>query len=148
VKLFQIAQIPKCARYYFTYLVTTYKQFYQIRKSAERSQLYFSQSTVHYNKSVRPVSPLETKLFLSNNDMLFFKSKSSRTYIRRTKGTVVNVEPTHVTKEYSGSHLHPSGHGTATVPGTISNHNQNAITATVNSSDTITTVSLDGVAVC
>jgi len=46
------------------------------------------------------------------------------------------------------SHRHSSGHSTATLAGTITNHNQNATAGVVNSSDISTTFSLDGMARC
>jgi hypothetical protein len=46
------------------------------------------------------------------------------------------------------SHKHSSGHSIATLAGTITNHNQNITAGVANSSDTNTTVSLDGMASC
>ena len=46
------------------------------------------------------------------------------------------------------SHLHSSGHSFATLAGTITNHNQNAIAGVANSSDISTKVSLDDMAIC
>jgi hypothetical protein len=48
----------------------------------------------------------------------------------------------------SGTQLQCSGHGVATLPGTITNHNQNMTTDAVNSSDSNSTDSLDEVASC
>jgi len=48
----------------------------------------------------------------------------------------------------SGSHLHSSGHSIATLAGRTTNHNQNITAGVANSSDTNTTVSLDGMASC
>jgi len=45
-------------------------------------------------------------------------------------------------------HSHSTGHSIATLAGTITNHNQNATAGVANSSDTNTTVSLDGMASC
>jgi len=46
------------------------------------------------------------------------------------------------------SHQHSSRHSIATLAGCITNHNQNITAGVANSSDTTTTVSLSGVAIC
>jgi hypothetical protein len=48
----------------------------------------------------------------------------------------------------AASHNHSSGHSIATLAGTITIHNQNTTAGVANSSDTNTTVSLDGMASC
>jgi len=63
-----------------------------------------------------------------------------------TEGMLFNPEREQFTKYPSKSHLHFSGHSTATLVGRINNHNQNIITGVANSSDNNTTVSLDGMA--
>jgi hypothetical protein len=47
-----------------------------------------------------------------------------------------------------GSHRHSSGHSIATLTGRITNQNQNVTAGVANSSDTTTTVCLDGMASC
>jgi hypothetical protein len=60
----------------------------------------------------------------------------------------VDDEPLHETSRPTLSHTHPSGHSSATLAGTITNHNQMITAGVANSSDSNTTVSLDGAAAC
>jgi hypothetical protein len=66
--------------------------------------------------------------------------------VSRIKETVVNNEPWHVTWYPPGQHQHSTGQSTATIAGTITNHNQNIIAGDASSSDTNTTIRLDGMA--
>ena len=94
------------------------------------------------------VSPLETNLSLSSNVMLFLSSLSTRTSVRWIKGTAVNDGPSQRTMYPAFSHWQFSGHNIATLAGMVSNTIQNITADVANSSDTNTTVSLDGMASC
>jgi hypothetical protein len=68
--------------------------------------------------------------------------------LKGIEGTVVNDVLLHMTKYPVGSHQHPPGHSTATFAGGITNHNENITAGVANSSDSNSTVSLDGMASC
>ena len=74
--------------------------------------------------------------------------KIIRNFVRWTKGTAFNDVPSQSTTHPPVSHLHSSGHSIATLAGRINNHNQNIRGGVANSSDTNTSVSLDGMASC
>jgi hypothetical protein len=59
-----------------------------------------------------------------------------------------NDEPLHETWYSPVSQLHSSGHPIATVAGRITNHNQDIAADVANSSDTNSTISVEGMAGC
>ena len=69
-------------------------------------------------------------------------------FVRWINGAAVKDGPLQLAKYPPCSHLHPSGHRIVTLAGRITNHNQNTTAGVANSSDTNTTVSLDGMASC
>jgi hypothetical protein len=64
------------------------------------------------------------------------------------RGILFNPEPEQFTKTPSNSHVHLSGHINSILAGRITNQNQNITTGVAISSDTNTTVSLDGMTGC
>jgi len=68
--------------------------------------------------------------------------------VRWIKGTAVNDESLQKTWYPPASHMHSLGHSIATLAGWTTNHNQNVTAGVANSSDTNTTVTLDGMASC
>jgi hypothetical protein len=64
------------------------------------------------------------------------------------KGILFNPEPEQFTNKQFKSHVLSSGHINSTLPDRITNQNQNITTGVAISSDTKTTVSLDGMAGC
>ena len=69
-------------------------------------------------------------------------------FVKWINGAAVKDGPLQLAKYPPCSHLHPSGHSTATLAGRITNQNQNTTAGAANSSDTNNTVRLDGVASC
>jgi hypothetical protein len=94
------------------------------------------------------VSPFDMKMSFCSVVILIVPSKSSRTSVGKIKGKLSNGELKHATLYPPGAHLHPSGHNLAALARTITNHNQNMTAGVATSSDTNTTVSLDGMSSC
>jgi len=78
--------------------------------------------------------------------MLLLERSSFRTFSKRIKGIAVNDEEEQMISIPPSLHLHSSGQRSATLAGTINNHNQKIKTAVANSSDSNTTVRFDGMA--
>ena len=66
--------------------------------------------------------------------------------MRPNKEIAVNDGPIYLTWYPSKSHPHPTGHSIATLTGRITNHTQKIIVGVASSSESKTTVRLDGIA--
>ena len=130
---------------YFTQRIAAHWQQCQLSKLTQSTQLYcFSFTEI----SCSSVSLLEINLSFSKDVMLLLSSRSFRTFVGKIEGILFSGCIEQATWYNTGSCLHFSGHSTATLAGTITNHNQNTRAGVANSIDTNTTVSLDGMASC
>jgi hypothetical protein len=96
----------------------------------------------------RSVSLLEINLSFSKDFMLLLSSRSFRTFVGKIRRILFNEEIEQATWYLPGSFQHSTGHGIANLVGWITTQNQNITAGVANSSDTNTTVSLDGKASC
>ena len=108
--------------------------------------------TVSLSKTITEISCSSVSLLeinLSSRDvMLLLWSRSFRTFVGKTEGILFSDDIEQETWYSTGSCLHSTGHSNVTLARTITNHNQNTTTGVANSSDTNTTVSLDGMEIC
>ena len=108
--------------------------------------------TVSLSKTIIEISCSSVSLLeinLSSRDvMLLLSSRSFRKFVGKTEGILFSGDIEQATWYSTGSCLHSTGHSNVTLARTITNHNQNTTTGVANTSDTNTTVSLDGMASC